>query len=185
MERNSVLDYDDVLDKNHNRYQDVGEDDAKANKDNRVTLDKNVVSFGSKKPATNETIITKLDLGAAAVKKTENIPTDIIVKPNGKRLKNLASSSLKALKMKLIAKPDERSNIRRVATVTSPAMIRGKHDYEQPNCMVANKLVTFNDSKPADMLADCSRLMNDVIRLDIYRRLISFPWNPGVSLCWI
>ena len=37
------------------------------------------------------------------------------------------------------------------------------------------KLVTFNDSKPADMLADCSRLI----------RLISFPWNPGVALCWI
>ena len=170
-----------VIDVNPERYQeDIGEDDAKANKDHRV------VSVGTKKPTINGDVAQKLDSDTAAVKNPMNIPTDISFKTNGEKLKNLACSSLKTLKMKLIGKIDELINIRRVTTVTSSAMIREKHDFnEQPNCMVAKKLVTFNGSKPTDMLTDCSRLMNDVIGLDIYKRLISFPWNPGVSLCWI
>ena len=59
-----------------------------------------------------------------------NIPTDISFKTNGEKLKNLACSSLKTLKMKLIGKIDELIIIRRVTTVIRSAMIKDKHEAE-------------------------------------------------------
>ena len=153
MEGNSVMDVN--LKRNHNRYQeDIGEDDAKANKDHRV------VSVGTKKPAKKAD--KKPDAKKAANKPVARKPA---AEPKAKKpAKKAKKPTKKADKMpaakKATKKPAAKKHVAK-KTVNNSAMIR-EPDSNKQHSMVA---------KPTGMMVDESRLMN-VIKL-------SFPWNPG------
>ena len=60
-----------------------------------------------------------------------------------------------------------------------------KHGFDKNhNCVVAEVPVIITATKLMDIPVNYSQLLNDMIELDIYKMLLSFPWRPGDLLCW-
>merc|ERR1719369_551526 len=61
-----------------------------------------------------------------------------------------------------------------------------KHGFDKEHyyCVLAKVLVVITATKPTGTLVHYSQVMIEVTRLDIDKKLPSFPWRPGDLLCW-
>ena len=183
--------YELILDDDLDENQDIPEDGIKAQKDNtdsRFTVAKNVISLGTKKPVVDESLVQEHGPDADSTNVIDgNIHTEFKtnVKVEEDELDVPASSSKKAVKLKIIAKLEKLIFSRKVATSPVNAITMDKYWFDKEhNCMLAKVLVVITATKPMDMPVNYSQLLNDMIRLDIDKKLPSFPWRPGDLLCW-
>ena len=183
--------YELILDDDLDENQDIPEDGIKAQKDNtdlRFTVAKNVISLGTKKPVVDESLVQEHGPDADSTNVIDgNIHTEFKtnVKVEEDELDVPASSSKKAVKLKIIAKLEKLIFSRKVASIPVNAITMDKYWFDKEhNSVLAKVLMVITATKPMDMPVNYSQLLNDMIRLDIDKKLPSFPWRPGDLLCW-
>ena len=78
------------------------------------------------------------------------------------------------------------SSSKKFVTVTDyAAIVMDNHGFDKDHyCVMAEVSVIITATKPMDIPVNYSQLLNDIIELDIYKMLLSFPRRPGDLLCW-
>ena len=173
METNSVEAHlADILNGTVDESRDIPENDAKGKvrNDASVAVVMNVVPVGDRKAASDETVLKEPepdDESENKVKAEEEV---------GK------SASLKALKLKMIAK----LVMPKVATIPANAIAMDKYWFnKEHNCVLVKVLMIIIATKPTSTLVNYLKVMNDMIGLDNYKKPLSFPWRPGDILHWL